>query len=273
MIPEPKIGALAQEMIARRTAVRQGEPLTALHPGFDMPSAYEVALAMHEARIAEGAVPVGRKIGFTNFEMWKLFGVAEPIWAHTYDRTVSRLDPAGTSCSLAPFAEPRIEPEIAFAFRSAPPPGADPAVLLECIEWAALAFEIVQSHYPGWRFQAADTVADGSLHGHLYLGEPVPVARIAPDPVAALASFTLALACDGEVREVGRGANVLGSPLSAVGHLVNLLARQPRFRPLAAGEIVTTGTITTARAVRPGEAWTTRIEALALPDIALRFLP
>jgi hypothetical protein len=50
-----------------------------------------VAHLIHEARINEGAVPVGRKIGFTNPAMWSLYGVREPIWAYVYDTTVVRI--------------------------------------------------------------------------------------------------------------------------------------------------------------------------------------
>ncbi len=46
--------------------------------------------------------------------------------------------------------------------------------------------------------------------------------------------------------ERGQGSNVLGGPLSALRHLVELLARDPHNPPLQAGEIITTGTLTRA---------------------------
>ena len=51
-------------------------------------------------------------------------------------------------------------------------------------------------------------------------------------------------------------ANVLDSPANALVHLREVLASQPLFPPLAAGEIVTTGTVTAAWPVAQGETWT-----------------
>ena len=43
------------------------------------------------------------------------------------------------------------------------------------------------------------------------------------------------------------------SPLLALAHLIQALARQPEAPPLSAGEIVTTGVITDAHPVAAGE--------------------
>lgn len=272
MLTARELQSIAREMRAAQADVRQIEPFTSRFAGFDLASAYAVAQILHEARVADGAVPVGRKIGFTNSEMWDIYGVREPIWAHVYDRTVARPAAAGSTCSLGRFAEPKIEPEIVFHFHSAPPAGAGLAGLLASIDWVAPAFEIVQSHFPGWRFQAADTVADWALHGALLLGEAVPVDRIAADPPAALASFSVELSCNGERRELGKGSKVLGSPLAALAHLVTVLEKQPQLQPIQAGEIVTTGTITTARSVRPGEFWQSLPHGIALDAISVEFV-
>jgi len=41
--------------------------------------------------------------------------------------------------------------------------------------------------------------------------------------------------------------------------------------PLAASEIVTTGTLTRAIPVKPGETWATKLDGIALHGIRLRF--
>ena len=69
------------------------------------------------------------------------------------------------------------------------------------------------------------------------------------------------------VIETGVGANVLDSPALALAHLAGVLAGQPQFPPLAAGEIVTTGTVTDAWPVAPGETWTSDYGALGLPGL------
>jgi 2-oxo-3-hexenedioate decarboxylase len=79
------------------------------------------------------------------------------------------------------------------------------------------------------------------------------------------------LKSDGAVIDRGLGANVLGSPLAALGYLVELLARQPEAPPLAPGEIVTTGVITDAHPVSSGETWSTELAGLPLAGITVRF--
>jgi len=258
--------AIALEMKQAQDRVAQLAPFSARVPGFDVPTGYTVARRIDEQRRAEGDVPVGRKIGFTNASLWPVYDVHHPIWGTMYERTVTR--GAKGQLSVSAFTEPMIEPEIAFGLRSTPAKGSDPRDLMLSIEWVAHGFEIVQSHFPGWMFKAADTVADNGLHGAYLLGPPLAVSRLGADPVEALRSFSVELACDGAPRETGRGANALGSPLAALAHLVSVLADQPA-EALRAGEIVTTGTLTAAYRVRPGETWTTRIRGIALPGLEL----
>ena len=42
--------------------------------------------------------------------------------------------------------------------------------------------------------------------------------------------------------------------------------------PLSAGEIVTTGTLTRALAVGPGETWSTELSGISLPGARIRFV-
>jgi len=261
--------SVADEMKSAQDACRQIEPFTGRLQGFDSASAYEVARLIHERRIAEGAVPVGRKIGFTNRTIWAEYGVYEPIWAYVYDRTVIRFPGSTGTAALGRFADPRIEPEIVLHFKSPPPVTDDPAKILGCVDWIAHGIEIVQSNFPDWKFKVADTVADSSLHAALFVGEPHDVERLGPNLVSRLETFTISLACDGVERDRGGGANVLGSPLAAVAHLIGVLAQQPDSKPIAAGELVTTGTLTRALTIRPGERWTTRFEGLELPGMSL----
>ena len=263
--------ALAAETQSAQDRRRALVPFTARFPGFDMAAAYEVAHHLHRARIAEGASPVGRKIGFSNPAIWDEYGVREPIWGSVYDRTVLRLRGTEASCALGRFAEPKIEPEIVLGLRVAPRPGAPLAELADAVAWVAHGIEIVQSHFPGWKFQAPDTVADAALHGTLLVGPPQPLASLAADALRALESFHLDLLCGGGRVDTGRGANVLGSPLAALAHLVSVLARQPDYAPLAPGEIVTTGTVTAAHPVRPGETWRTALRGITLPGLVVHF--
>ncbi len=235
-------------------------PVSATDPGFDAAAAAAVRNRLHARRIAGGARPVGRKIGFTNTTIWPLYGVDRPIWAHVYDRTVH--DPAPAALAVGGLAEPRIEPEVVLGLARAPEPGMDAAALAACVGWIAAGFEVVQSVYPGWRFAGADATAARGLHAALLLGPRRP-ARIPDD-------FAVTLARDGVPVAQGRAAHVLGGPLRALAHLVAALAAEPGAPPLAAGELVSTGTLTDAAPIAPGQVWTAAFAGIDLPAPVLR---
>jgi len=231
-----------------------------------------VAQIVCDARRKEGFTTIGRKIGFTNSSLWKTYGVCESIWGYMYDRTVVYLETQNTNCSLQAFAEPKIEPEIVLGLCVKPDLTVDIATTLLSVEWVAHGFEIVQSHFSGWKFHVADTIADGGLHGMLLVGPRQPVSQLGVNLLQYLELFSLSLSCDGVVMEVGRGANVLGSPVAALNHLVSVLAKQPCSEDLQAGDIVTTGTITAPYTVHIGEVWETDLRGIALPGLKVRFV-
>jgi 2-oxo-3-hexenedioate decarboxylase len=69
----------------------------------------------------------------------------------------------------------------------------------------------------------------------------------------------------------GHALNVLEGPLSTIRYVMDLLARDPFNPPLAAGEIISTGTLTRALPVKAGESWTTRLKGIALEGAGIRF--
>jgi 2-keto-4-pentenoate hydratase len=147
----------------------------------------------------------------------------------------------------------------------------DETALLACIDWVGHGFEIVQSIFPRWKFSAPDAVAAFGLHGALLIGPRHSIAAYAEDWSGTLSTFEIDLKRDGRVVDHGRATNVLGGPVSALRHLVDLLARDRVNPPLAAGEIVTTGTLTRALPVSGGETWRTELTGVALDDICVRF--
>jgi 2-oxo-3-hexenedioate decarboxylase len=262
--------AIAAETLAALDSGTLIAPLTGRIPGFDLAAAYRVTAAQRRLRVARGERVVGRKLGFTNRNIWPEFGVYAPIWGDMFDTTVREIAPLGAEFKLGTLSEPKIEPEIAFGLARAPEPGMDLIALMGCIGWVAHGVEMVQSLYPGWQFEAPDTVAGFAMHGAYLMGPRVPVA---PDEVAQwvrqLADFRIILRCGDDQMESGHASDVLDGPLNALGHLVALLADDPDNPALAVGEIVTTGTVTRALDVAPGEVWQTLVEGLPLPGLRL----
>jgi 2-oxo-3-hexenedioate decarboxylase len=266
------LDAIAAEAFAALGAGRQIAPFSGRFAGFGLDDAYRVTAAVRGKREARGERPIGRKIGFTNRTIWEEYRVYAPMWGYVYDRTVHDLAAAGGDFSLSGLAEPRIEPEIVFGLARAPAPGMDPRALIGCVEWIAHGFEIVQSIFPDWKFAAADTVAAYGLHGALLIGPRHPAAARLQDWVRELAAFEIDLFRNGSPTDHGRAASVLDGPLFALRHLVDLLASDPVNPPLAAGEIVTTGTLTRAFPVIAGETWKTELTGIPLEGARIRFV-
>ena len=156
-------------------------------PGFDWAAAYDVAAEIVKLRRARGERCVGRKIGFTNRNIWAEYGATSPIWAHVYDSTLIYAKNNKASVSLRGSVAPRIEPELAFRLRAPVPAGCeDPAAVLQSIEWLAPSFEIVDCHFTNWKFTPADSAADFSFHWRLIVGEPYPVQAAAIAMVSIL---------------------------------------------------------------------------------------
>jgi 2-keto-4-pentenoate hydratase len=69
----------------------------------------------------------------------------------------------------------------------------------------------------------------------------------------------------------GTGSDVLDSPVLALVHLARVLATQPQFAPLAAGEVITTGSLTDAWPVSAGETWTSDYGTLGIGGLTAAF--
>jgi 2-oxo-3-hexenedioate decarboxylase len=147
----------------------------------------------------------------------------------------------------------------------------DEPALLGCIDAVAHGFEVVQSIFPGWRFTAPDAVAAFGLHGSLLLGPWHPIAGNEEQWAQELSTFTVNLLCDGKLVDRGQASNVLGGPLTALHHLIDLLTHDPINPALASGEIVTTGTLTRVPPVAPDEIWSTALTDVALEGIGVQF--
>jgi 2-oxo-3-hexenedioate decarboxylase len=231
-----------------------------------------VLAEIQKRRCAQGWQPIGRKLGFTNTTIWARYGVSAPLWAHVWAHTVHFAKDNEVSLSLAKFVQPRIEPEVAFRMKGAVPFTDDAAEILTCVEWMAPAFEIVQSHFPAWKFAAADCTAAFGLHGALVVGTPVAVTDQNRAQIAdMLPRFALTLSRGDEIIDRGTGANVLGSPALALGHLARLIASQPESPTIGSGEIISTGTLTDAWPVSPGELWSSDYGELPLAGLTLHF--
>lgn len=261
----------AERVLGALDGQRRMSPLTDTDPAFGLAEAGRVAAEVTRLRMARGERPVGWKLGFTNRTIWDEYGVRAPICGPVWDTTWAEI---GTPVRLAGLVEPRIEPEIVFRLSRLPEAGMAAEDTMDCVSHVAFGFEIVQSVFPGWRFRAPDTVAAFALHGALRTGPFLAVAAgERAGWIARLADFRVVLSRNGAVADRGRSANVLsGGPLAALACLAELIRDDPAREVPGAGAMVSTGTLTRALPVAPGEAWEAVAEGMPVEALRLTAL-
>ena len=93
-----------------------------------------------------------------------------------------------------------------------------------------------------------------------------------PGLVEQLPKFKVRLAKNGEVVEEGSGRNSLRSPALCLAELASAMAKEPGAEPLAAGDLVSSGTLTESTPIQPGATWTASVEGVDLPALTVRLL-
>jgi len=277
-----EVEALARELLSAYEAGEMVAIPPSQRPGFDLNTAYAVEAALKQLREAGGHRVVGRKVGYANKAMWRVLKLETLVWAHMYDNTVHYSDRNSATLTLAHPRSLKIEPEIVFGLKQ-PIMGETPdaSAALASADWLAVGFEIIDCPFPEWQFQPSDFVASFGLHAALVIGERVPVR---PDGIATLvdelARFKVRMSCSnesssnesksGEFVEEGSGRNCLRSPALCLAELSAAIVRRFPTEPLSAGEIVSSGTLTSGHRTDRGDLWTVEIEGLSLPSLTLR---
>jgi 2-oxo-3-hexenedioate decarboxylase len=187
-----------------------------------------------------------------------------------YDDTVTYAEGNIAPLGIGRMCSPKIEPEIVFKLRTPLDGANDPGDVLSHVEWIALGFEIIDCVFADWTFQPQDFVAAFGLHAALIIGEPreVNVAAI-PELAEQLARFAVKLSRNGEVVAEGSGKNSLRSPALCLAELSAAISRRTADDPLAAGELVSSGTLTESQLLAAGELWTASVEGIDLPPLTL----
>lgn len=245
------------------------DPPSARHADFDLAAAYAVEAERARWRLARGHAAIGRKVGFANKAMWRVLKLKTLLWAHMYDDTVQYGVDGRASVSVARMFAPKIEPEIVFKLKR-PIEATDAEAVLDAVEWLALGFEIIDCVYPEWKFQPVDFVAAFGFHAALIVGPPRRVEPFEiPSLVNELSQFKVRLLKNGQLVEEGSGKKVLGNPALCLGELAAGLLRQPGAEPLAGGDLVSSGTLTTSAPIAPGETWGAEVDGIDLAPLTL----
>jgi 2-oxo-3-hexenedioate decarboxylase len=238
---------LADELLSAHETQLELSPPSRRDPHFRLEDGYAVGALVHEHRVESGWLPVGFKLGFTNQAIWGQLGLSSPFCSHVYAQTVHDVSDQN-GVPLSRYVAPRIEPEIVVGLGSDVGADASADEVAAALAWAALGIEIVQCHYPNWDMKPADAIADAGLHAALLIG---PRHQLDRDAANRLALAEVTLRRSGQEISRGHGSAALGGPVEALVWLLSL----PGIDSLPAGTTVTTGTLTPAFPVVPGEVW------------------
>jgi 2-oxo-3-hexenedioate decarboxylase len=209
------------------------------------------------------------KVGFANKAMWRALKLETLVWAHMYDDTVRHAPGNTADISVGRMIAPKIEPEIVFRTKAPLDGAVDAGPVLHCVDSIALGFEIIDCPYPDWKFAPVDFVAARGLHAAEIIGAPLVISVEMITPlIEQLASFTVTLQKNGETVATGSGKNSLKSPALCLGELGAAMER--RGQRVSPGEYVSTGTLTEAQFIAPGDTYTATVEGIALPPLTVR---
>ena len=261
--PDPEGAARWIAERLARPAPFIGDLPAELRPG-DVAQAYRVQRRLAEHLTAAGRGPVvGWKVGSTTPAMQRLLGVPTPAAGRVH--AAGRLAD-GAVMRHAGLRRPGIECEVAVVLARtldarAGLPGLD--AVAAAVAAVHPAIELVDDRYGDFGAVGAPTmIADNFFHAALVLGAPVPGG--AGLDLAAVDGVVLA---DGAERARGRGTDVLGHPLRSVQWLAACLAEQGEV--LAAGQIVSTGSMTLPYWAGAGERIEVRIAGLGSVALTL----
>lgn len=258
MQDSPRQHALADLLAAAR---RDGRQITAL-PADLLPATAAEAYAVNALVAARlGWEPLGWKIAGTTAAVREKLGLDGPIYGRTF-RRFRAASPARLSASL--LLDPLVECEFFVTLARALPPRTAPWTMAEvqaAIGAVHAGIEVAECRLTGEALAHRTAIlADGSASGWYVFGDAIPAWREGLAPVAVM------LEVDGAPRRHGSGAEVMGDPLVPLLWLAE--ARRRWGDGLAAGETISTGSMTGMLRIQAGQRVRARFGAEATVEIA-----
>ncbi|MFC4766527.1 2-keto-4-pentenoate hydratase [Effusibacillus consociatus] len=215
--------------------------------------AYRVQEELVALKLEQGHRIVGPKMGLTSRAKMKQMNVEEPIYGYIFDYMVV---PDGGSIKRQELIHPKVEAEIAFIMgKDIEGPGITGAQVLAATEYVVPALEIIDSRYENFQFTLPDVIADNASSSRVVIGNR----PIRPDQLELdLVGVTLFI--NGEIKDLGAGAAVVGHPANSIAMLANMLAR--RGEKIKAGDVILTGGITGAAMLSVGDTVLAKADGL-----------
>ncbi|KJS36313.1 MAG: 4-oxalocrotonate decarboxylase [Hyphomonas sp. BRH_c22] len=239
----------------KATAIAQ---LSETGNNISLEQAYEVQRLSIARREARGEQVIGVKMGFTSRAKQVQMGLRDEIYGHL---TNSMRVSDGGEIDITDYVHPRAEPELAFLLKK---PLSGTVTLLEAmaaIEAVAPAIEIIDSRYMNFKFNLPDVVADNTSSSSFVTG-PWHL------PGGDYANLGIILEFDGEPRQIGSTAAILGHPARALASAARLCGQHEI--ELQPGWVIMAGGATAAEALAPGDSVRAVVEGLGRPAFSVK---
>ena len=177
----------------------------------------------------------------------------EPIYGYVFDYMLIE---NGGQVPLHEQIHPKVEAEIAFVIgEDIEGPGVTGAQVLAKTQYVLPALEIIDSRYENFNFTLPDVIADNASTSRVVFGTSLKK----PEQFELdLVGVTLSI--NGEIKDLGAGAAVVGHPANSVAMLANMLAR--RGEKVRKGDVILTGGITGAVMLKYGDVVSGKFEGL-----------
>lgn len=226
----------------------------------DLAAAYATQEIITQHRLEQGARIVGQKIGLTSIAVQKQLGVDQPDFGILFaDMDVMN----GGTIPWAETSQPKVEAEIAFVLKKdLPHADSTAAEVIQAIDYAVAAIEVVGSRIQNWDIRITDTIADNASSSHFVLGHD----KRSLDQVDLL-NCAMTLSLNGEEVSTGVGRNCLGSPINSTVWLAGKMAAHGR--PLKAGDVILTGALGAMAPVKPGDHAVAFVEGFG--EVSVKF--
>lgn len=245
---------IANYLVAAEVEKREVVKVTAnLKPDLTVEEGYLVQQEIVSMKLNEGRRIVGPKMGLTSHAKMKQMGIEEPIYGYVFDYMLIE---NGSQVRLHELIHPKVEAEIAFIIgEDIEGPGVTGTQVLAKTEYVLPALEVIDSRYENFNFTLPDVIADNASTSRVVFGTTVKKPeQFELDLVGATLSI------NGEIKELGAGAAVLGHPAHSVAMLANMLAR--KGEKVKKGDVILTGGITSAIMLKYGDVVSGKFDGL-----------
>ena len=225
----------------------------------DVELAYQIQAINNQILIQNGANITGHKIGLTSKAVQEQLGVDQPDFGMLLD-TMEVLN--GGTIQMSELMQPKVEAEIAFVLgKDLPNRPVSTVELINAIDYALAAIEIVGSRIKDWNIKITDTIADNASASHYVLGhKPTKLGDF--DVINCQMSMTK----NGSLASEGKGAACLGSPINATLWLADKMAEIGT--PLKAGQVILSGALGKMTTVQAGDTIEASIDGLSSVSVS-----